>query len=236
MKTTTIIPMATGVKGPRSRNGRSGQARTRLARAAVVQAARALFLERGYAATTIEAISDTSDVPPATVYRLFSSKLGILKAVSDVAIAGDDQAIAVADRPGARALFADPDPRNQLAGFAGISCGILARAEPIHRILLSAAATDPAAAALLAEYTRQRQAGQGQIARSLARAGALRPGLRERDAADIIHALMSPELYRLLVSDRGWPPERYEQWLTGLLICQLLPPPAAGRELTHPFK
>ena len=236
MKTTTIIPMTTGVKGRRSHNGRSGQARTRLARAAVVQAARALFLERGYAATTIEAISDTSDVPPATVYRLFSSKLGILKAVSDVAIAGDDQAIAVADRPGARTLFADPDPRNQLAGFAGISCGILARAEPIHRILLSAAATDPAAAALLAEYTRQRQAGQGQIARSLARASALRPGLRERDAADIIHALMSPELYRLLVSDRGWPPERYEQWLTGLLICQLLPPPAAGRELTHPFK
>ena len=159
MKTTTIIPMATGVKGRRSRNGRGGQARTRLARAAVVQAARALFLERGYAATTIEAISDTSDVPPATVYRLFSSKLGILKALSDVSIAGDDQAIAVADRPGARALFADPDPRNQLAGFAGISCGILARAEPIHRILLSAAATDPAAAALLAQGKRANRRG-----------------------------------------------------------------------------
>ena len=141
-----------------------------------------------------------------------------------------------ADRPGTRALFADPDPRNQLSGFAGISCGILARAEPVHRILLSAAATDPAAAALLAEYTRQRQAGQGQIARSLARAGALRPGLRERDAADIIHALMSPELYRLLVRDRGWPPGRYEQWLTGLLIDQLLPPPAAGRETHTPLQ
>jgi TetR/AcrR family transcriptional regulator, regulator of autoinduction and epiphytic fitness len=228
------MSMATGVKGRRSHDGRSGQARTRLARAAVVQAARALFLERGYAATTIEAISGTSDVPPATVYRLFSSKLGILKALIDVSIAGDDQAAAVADRPGARALFAGPDPRNQLSGFAGISCGILARAEPMHRILLSAAATDPAAAALLAEYTRQRRAGQGQIARSLARAGALRPGLRERDAADIIYALMSPELYRLLVCDQGWPPERYEQWLADLLTGQLLPP-AAGREHT-PFK
>jgi TetR/AcrR family transcriptional regulator, regulator of autoinduction and epiphytic fitness len=230
------MSMATGVKGRRSRNGRSGQARTRLARAAVIQAARALFLEGGYAATTIEAISDTSDVPPATVYRLFSSKLGILKALSDVSIAGDDQAIAVADRPGARAVFADPDPRNQLAGFAGISCGIVARTEPIHRILLSAAATDHAAAALLAGYTRQRQAGQGQIARSLARTGALRPGLRQRDAADIIHALMSPELYRLLVCDRGWPPERYKQWLTDLLTDQLLPPPEAGREITHAVK
>ena len=68
-------------EGPR--DGRGSQARTRLARAAVIQAARALFLERGYAATTIEAISDQSDVPPATVYRLFSSKLGILKALLD---------------------------------------------------------------------------------------------------------------------------------------------------------
>ena len=64
-----------------------GQARTRLARRAVVGAARALFLERGYPATTIEAISDRSDVPSATVYRLFSSKLGILKAMLDTSIA-----------------------------------------------------------------------------------------------------------------------------------------------------
>ena len=84
--------MAADVKG-RSASGRGGQARTRLARAAVVQAARTLFLDRGYAATTIEAISDLADVPPATVYRLFSSKLGILKALLDVSIAGDDEAV-----------------------------------------------------------------------------------------------------------------------------------------------
>jgi hypothetical protein len=52
----------------------------------------------------------------------------------------------------------------------------------------------------------------------------LRPGLRERDAADIIHALMSPELYGLLVVDRSWPPERYEAWLTETLVDQLLAP------------
>jgi hypothetical protein len=60
------------------------------------------------------------------------------------------------------------------------------------------------------------------IARSLARAGALLPELRERDAADIVHALMSPEVYRLFVHDRGWKPERYERWLTTTLIDQLL--------------
>ena len=220
--------MATGTRRSRPDDGRDRQARTRLARAAVVAAARALFLERGYAGTTIEAISDLSDVPPATVYRLFSSKLGILRGLFDVSIAGDDEAVPLTDRPHVRALVADQDPRKQLSGFASISRGIMARTEPLHRILVSAAGSDPDAAALLAELTRQRQQGQGQIAGLLARSGALRPPLRELDAADIIHALMSPEVYRLLVGDRGWPPERYEQWLSGTLIDQLLPPPAPG--------
>ena len=224
--------MVTDVKGCRSSAGKGGQARTRLARAAVVEAARALFLGRGYAATTIEAISDVSDVPAATVYRLFSSKLGILKALLDASIAGDDEAVALPDRPQVRALLADPDPRNQLSGLAGLIGGIMSRAEPLHRILVSAAGSDPEAAALLAELMRQRQHGHAQIARSLARAGALRPKLRERHADDILHALTSPEVYRLLVGDRGWPPERYEQWLENILIDQLLAPPATGPKRT----
>ena len=220
--------MAALVKGRRSTDGKGGQARTRLARAAVVQAARTLFLDRGYAATTIEAISDLADVPPATVYRLFSSKLGILKALLDVSIAGDDEAVPLQDRVNARAIFADADPERQLSGFASICREINSRSATVYRILVSAAGSDPEAAALLAEYTRERQEGQGQIARSLARAGELRPKLKERDAADIIHALMSPEVYRLLVCDRGWHPDRYEQWLKDTIINQLLPPPATA--------
>ena len=220
--------MTTDVRRGRSQGGTGGQARTRLARAAVVQAARTLFLERGYPGTTIEAISEQSDVPAATVYRLFSSKLGILKALLDVSIAGDDEAAPLADRPHVRALLADRDPRNQLSGFAGITCGIMSRTDPLYRILVSAAGSDPDAAALLAERTRHRQQNQSRIARHLARAGALRQELREREAADIIHALMSPEVYRLLVGDRGWTREQYEQWLKGILIDQLLPPPASG--------
>ena len=219
--------MTSAARHRRSQDGKTGQARTRLARAAVVQAARTLFLERGYAGTTVEAIGDLSDVPPATVYRLFSSKLGILKALLDVSIAGDDEAIPLDSRPHVGALLADPDPRNQLSGFAGITRSIMSRTEPVHRILVSAAGSDPDAAALLAEQTRHRQLGQSQIARSLARTGALRPKLREREAADIIHALMSPEVYRLLVGDRGWSSERYEQWLRGILIDQLLPSPTS---------
>ncbi len=224
--------MATDVERRRSRDGRARQARTRLARAAVIQAARALFLERGYAGTTIETISDRSDVPPATVYRLFSSKLGILKALLDASIAGDDEGVALEDRPHVRALLADPDPGNQLSGLAAIIRGIMSRGEPLHRILVSASGSDPDAAALLAELTRQRQHGHARIVRSLARGGALRPKLRERDADDIIHALTSPEVYRLLVCDRGWRPERYERWLKDILIDQLLPPAATGSEGT----
>ena len=116
-----------GVKGRRTRKAAAPQARTRRTRAAVVEAARRLFLDRGYAATTIEAISDLSDTPQPTVYRLFASKLGILKAVLDVAIAGDDQAIAMADRPQVRALDSDPDPASTLAGFAALLRELMAR-------------------------------------------------------------------------------------------------------------
>jgi AcrR family transcriptional regulator len=211
------------VKGRSVRVDTGGQARTRLARRAVVEAARTLFVDRGYRATTIEAVSDRSDVPPATVYRLFSSKLGILKALLDVSIAGDDQALPLLDRPEVGALFAEPDPEKLLAGFARITVTINERSGQIYQILASAACSEPEAAVLLGQYTQQRQQGQGQIARALARAGALRADLRERDVADIIHVFMSPEVYRLFVTDRRWSRARYEQWLTNALVQQLLP-------------
>ncbi|MFI5042223.1 MAG: hypothetical protein ACHQNA_10325 [Acidimicrobiales bacterium] len=127
------------------------------------------------------------------------------------------------DRPQVHALLSDRGPKNQLAGFAALLREVMARAAPVHRTLADAARSDEDAASLLAESSRQRHDGQHRIARSLARSNALRPGLRERDAADIIHALASPELYGLLVVDRGWSGERYEKWLRAILIDQLLP-------------
>src|SRR5215472_3137425 len=117
-----------------NKSGR-GQARTRLARRAVVDAARTLFLERGYVATTIEAISERSDVPPATVYRLFSSKLGILKALLDTSIAGDDRPVAVQERPGIATLFTERDPRKLLAGFAAVTTAINERTNDVYLVL-----------------------------------------------------------------------------------------------------
>src|SRR5207253_691453 len=145
----TFTVVGRDVKRARRQDGVAPQARTRRTRAAVVDAARDLFAERGYAATTIEAISDHSDTPQATVYRLFSSKLGILKAVLDVSVVGDTEAVAMVDRPQVRALLSDRDPKNQLAGFAALLREVMARAAPVHRILADAARSDEDAASLL---------------------------------------------------------------------------------------
>lgn len=201
---------------------RPGQARTRLARAAVIDAARILFTERGYGATTIEAISTASDVPSATVYRLFASKRGILKALLDRSIAGDDEPVSLPDRPKVKAALGDSEPTNQVAGFVAVAAEVNSRTAPVYRVLVGAAGADSDAAALLEDLNRQRREGQGQIVRSLARAGALRPGLRQRDAVDIVYTLMSPEVYRLLVVDGGWPLQRYERWLTQTLVESVL--------------
>jgi AcrR family transcriptional regulator len=202
---------------------RAPQARTRLARRAVLDAAGGLFLERGYGATTIDAISSASDVPQATVYRLFSSKPGILKALLDRSVAGDDEPVAVADRPQVQSMLDAPQPLDLLARLAAISVDINRRTAPIYRILVSASSSDAEAATLLDELTRQRQEGQGRVATALAKTKALQPGLRAQDAADVIHALASPELYRLLVVDRSWSPDRYQRWLADALARQLLP-------------
>jgi AcrR family transcriptional regulator len=203
-----------------------GQARTRLARKAVIGAARALFLERGYAATTMDAISVASGVPSATVYRLFSSKLRLLQALFD-SVLQEEGAVTLdggpaPDHPRLAALLAARDPWATVAVFAGIAREVLSAGVRLYPILVTAAGSDPQAADLLAAYTRMREQGQGRLARSLADRGALRPGLSERDADDIVHALASPDVYRLLVIDRGWSPERYEHWLTQTLGSQLL--------------
>jgi hypothetical protein len=163
------------------------------------------------------------------VYRLFSSKLGILEALIDVSIAGDDEDRSLPDRPEVVELLGEPDPRELLAGFARLNVAINGRTAELYRILVSAAGSDPAAAELLAEYTSRRDRGQALIAKALARTGALQPDLRRRHAADVVHALLSPELYQLLVVDRGWSTTRYEGWLAETLAAQLLVAEPPGR-------
>jgi AcrR family transcriptional regulator len=206
----------------------TGGARVRLVRAAITDAARDLFAERGYAATTMQAISEASGVPTATVYRLMASKLSILKALLDMAPGGDDEPIVFADRPDVRAIADMQDPYDQILRFADLAADVMSRVAPIHTILTGAAGADPDAAALLKESTAQRQKGQGRLARILIRSGAVRPGVSERTAADIVHTLASPEVYNLLTVDRGWTSRRYASWLAATLTTQLL----ADRQVT----
>jgi AcrR family transcriptional regulator len=163
----------------------------------VVAAGRRLFVERGYAATTIEAIGEAANTPLATVYRLFGCKRGILSAILDVSFTGDD-AIAFGDRPLVRTAFQHRDARRFLDGCARLCRELLDRSAPVQQVLRSAAQVDPEAAELLAVTNNQRLKGQSRLARELAARHALADGLAENDAADIIYTLMSPEVHRIL--------------------------------------
>jgi AcrR family transcriptional regulator len=211
----------------RSYDNSRRQARVRATRQEVLTAARNLFLERGYPATTVEAIAEASDTPIATVYRLFGSKRTILSAVLDVAFGGDDEPIAFGDRPAVRAAFAQPDPGALIDAFARIVRELQERAAAIQHVLAGAAAVDAEAAAQLVITRQQRFTGQSRVAAELARRQVLAPGISEAEAADLIYAFMSPEVYRILTAERGWTPERYEAWLATTLRHALLQLPAA---------
>jgi AcrR family transcriptional regulator len=198
------------------------QAQTRATRAKVVNAARRLFLQHGYPATTVEMIGDAADTPLATVYRLFTSKRGILQAVLEVSFVGDDQPIPLHERPTAQAAAGEQDPQRLLAGFAQLCREVLDRSAPMQHVLRTAAVVDPDAAQLLSTFTRQRLAGQARVARALKARNALAKGITERQALDVIYTLMSPEVHRMLTVERLWTADEYQRWLTGTLCATLL--------------
>lgn len=200
-------------------------AATRVTKAEVAAAARALFVEQGYPATTVAQIAERSERPEATVYRLFGSKRGILAAVLDVTIGGDDEPVEFGQRAEVRAAFDTADPGTMLDTFAHLVRSTLERAAELHHVLVTSAAVDTEAAEMLQVVGRQRHAGQSQIVRALARAGELRAGLGVAAAADIVYALLSPEVYRILTGERRWSGPRYERWLAATLRAQLLDAP-----------
>lgn len=210
-------------------DGSRRRAQARATRADVVAAARGLFVQRGYPATTIEAIGEAAKTPLATVYRLFGSKRAILAAVLDVTFGGDDEPIAFRDRPAVQTALAEPDPERLLEAFARICRELLDRFAPMQHVMRSAADVDPEAAEMLAITAQQRLVGQSRIARVLAERDSLAEGIDEAEAADHIYVLMSPEVHRILTVERGWSADRYERWLAGTLRALLLPAPTPPR-------
>lgn len=197
------------------------EAQSRQTRLRIIEAARAQFVAHGYPATTLEEIAAAADTSLPTLYRLFASKRVLLKEVLDVTLGGDDEPIEFGDRPEVRAARAEPDPAGLIRAFACIGREFMARSAPILHVLDTAAQVDPGAAQLMAEIRQQRHTGQSRIAAALAARGALDPNLSESEAADIVYAAMSPDVYRIFTVDRGWTPDMYERWLTRAL-CSLL--------------
>jgi AcrR family transcriptional regulator len=197
-------------------------AATRATKAHVVAVATELFVDQGYPATTISQIAQVSDTPEATLYRLFGSKRGVLKEVLDVAIGGDDEPIDYQHRPAVQAAFAAGEPGELLDAFAHLTRQVLRRSAAIQNVLLSSAGVDAEAAEMLAVTRRQRHTGQSRIARAVVRSGRLREGLTSAAAADIVYALMSPEVFRILTVERRWSEARYERWVAAALRAQLL--------------
>jgi TetR/AcrR family transcriptional regulator of autoinduction and epiphytic fitness len=189
----------------------------------VLDAAEALFTRDGYATTTMTAIAEHADVAVQTLYAVFGSKRAILTELIDARVVGDDQAGSLPGREDWRAMEREPDPQRQLALFAQIATRIGNRSAAINEIMAQAAGADPELAAIYQQQRQSRYRDERRIARSLARKGALREGLSETQAADIIWAIGTTRTYRALVSERGWTTEQYERWLKDLLARALLP-------------
>jgi AcrR family transcriptional regulator len=197
------------------------QAQVRATRLRIVGAAKALFIDRGYPATTLEAIAAAADTSLPTLYRLFSSKPALLKAVLDVSFGGDDHPIAFGDRPEVQNALSETDPMALVRAFAHIGREFMERSSAIMHILATAAQVDPDAARLLEEIRRQRHTGQSRIVGALSALEAVDPDVAFSDAADMTYAALSPDVHRILTAERGWTADQYEQWLIrslGLLL------------------
>jgi AcrR family transcriptional regulator len=198
--------------------------RARATRARVLDAARDLFIERGYVATTVDAIAQRADVSPETIYATFGTKRAVIAEVVDVSIAGGQTAVPILEQPWITELRDEPNPRRRVAILARNGRMILERRAAIDEVVRAAAAADPEVAALWARGKAQRFAGQREIVRIVFGSGGLRPGLDLAAAADILYAIGSPETYRHLVIDRGWSGPRFERWYAETLERLLLKP------------
>ena len=196
----------------------------RRTRRAIVTAARELFLGQGYAATTIDAIAAAAHVSRRTVFNAVGGKTVLLKLALEWAIVGDDEPVPLADRPAIKAIQAERDPRRALALWVDMVVDIAARVAPIGAVLYAAADGDPEAAELLAKEAQIRMYGARAFAGHLSALGGLAAGVTEQQAADLCWAIMDGHLYRLLVTQRGWTPAAFAQWLSDSLAATLVRP------------
>jgi AcrR family transcriptional regulator len=213
----------TEVVKPRRRYDASGRrARAQRTKDEIALAAQRLFLDDGYAGTTIADVAREAKVSAETIYKGFGSKRALLDAAVTASVRGDTEATPLRRRPAIEAIRQEQDPRRQLRMYGDLLAEVNARLAPLVRVMREAAPGDPDVAAALSELGENRLDSMREFASVLAGRGALRSGVSKQEARDALWALNSPELYELLVLERGWSDRRYARWIAGQLTAALL--------------
>ncbi len=186
----------------------------------VLDGAARVFEQRGFDAASVTAIAESAGVSPETVYARFGNKRTLLVELVGRAARGPDPA-PILDQPGARAVAAATDQREQLRLFATDIVQRVERVGPLVAVLGGAAQAEPELATVLSDIHASRRRNLRVFIDLLSANGRLRvdPEL----ATDTVWALASPELHRLLTGERGWSRKRYTAWLVDSLAAVLLP-------------
>jgi AcrR family transcriptional regulator len=187
----------------------------------MVEAARELFIERGYGATALQDVADRAGVAVQTIYFTFGNKRTLLKELADVTVAGDDRPVATMDRSWFREALTAGTADEQIRALVHGAREVLDRVAPITEVLRTAATVDPEVAALWRDDTDPRYTVYATAAQALVAKPGARAGMSAEHAADVMFGLLSPELYLVFVRDRGWSPEQWEQWASQTLRAQL---------------
>jgi AcrR family transcriptional regulator len=188
----------------------------------MLAAARTLFVEHGYATTSMQAIAAEAGVAVQTLYFTFTTKRAILKELVDVEVAGDTAPVSTLERPWVAEAMAAP-PAEQVRILVTATARIHARVAEVLEVVRSAAAVDAEIAELWRTNISQRHTVLATFAGALAAKNGLRAGVDAVRAADIMLAVLAPEVYLLLIRERGWSVEAWQEWVTDALARQLLP-------------
>lgn len=198
----------------------------RRSRAQVLAACRELLFRDGYQATTLRAVADRAGVSVETVYKTFGGKPGLVKALWDITLAGDDDALVMAERPQLQEVWATRDVQAKLRLYAAFVRGVHERLAALFALLVQAG---PAVGEVLEAGERERLTGVTAFVAHLAEAGVVRSGADRAHLADSVWTLTGPGPFTRLTAERGWSADAYEGWLAALLAATLLEP-APGRD------
>ncbi|HEY5983031.1 MAG TPA: helix-turn-helix domain-containing protein [Anaerolineales bacterium] len=210
--------------GPRRRYDSSRRKeQQRQTRLEIAKAARDVFLERGYAGATLEAIAAQAGVAVETLYAAFENKRSLLAFVLDISLAGDDQPIPIIERARPQAVLRDTDQRRQLEAFAADITEILARGAAVFEVTRIAGKTEPEIGERVEHLLEERLRNMRLMAERVAANGPLHPGIDVSRAAQTIWIVTSPDVYMLTTAYLGWAKEEYRRWLIETLKRLLLP-------------